>query len=502
MTLYRSADGGGTSVVNGQSPWAGKRVHFIGIGGTGMRGAARMLLQQGCLVSGSDLHDSEWLRDLRAQGARIYVGHHASQLPARVDLVVITAAIPSDNPELRCAQARGTRVMKYAELVGELMLGHEGIAISGTHGKTTTTALTAWLLRRAGCDPSFVIGGEVPQLGGNAHLGAKCGKGNYFVVEACEYDRSFWHLHPKYAVITNVDRDHLDFYGNLESIVAAFAGFCRGMMPGGFLLVNGDDANALRAARSAPCPVTTYGWGAGLDWRVVDYCCDSSVGGARSRFWLEHGDERLGPFEIAFPGAHYAFDAAAAAIVCLGLGVVLETVTEGIASYRGTRRRFEEVGFVRGVRIIDDYGHHPTEIATTLAAARQKFPKNRIWCVFQPHQYSRTRLLLEEFARAFGVADRVIVPDIYSVRDSEADKEAVSSYDLVQRMRALGVTAEHISTLIAVVERLVEAVEPGDVVVTMGAGSVDQVGRHLLYRLRGGATEGASRECADCSPAA
>ena len=452
-----------------------RHVHFIGIGGIGVSGLARLLLARGLTVSGSDLRDGPTADSLRRAGAAVVAGHAPENIPPATDLVVASAAIPPENVELRAAQERGLRVLKYAQALGELMDDYAGIAIAGTHGKTTTTSLVAYLLSRVGFSPSFVVGAEVPQLGGSSGLG----HGPYLVVEACEYDRSFLNYHPNFAVITNIEEDHLDYYRDLEDIIGAFAQFASQVQPEGRLLVNGRDARALRAAKSARAPVETFAVGAPADWSARDLV---EQGGFFS-FTASHGAEGLGRFQLAIPGAHYVDDALAAVALAVMAGADVEGCRRAVADFRGARRRFERVGELAGVQVVDDYAHHPTEIRVTLRAARQSFPRARIWCVFQPHQYSRTRTLLGEFARSFDDADRVLLPDIYLARDSDEDRHAVSSADLAAAIREHGRAAQevrYLATFSEIEEVCRRELSPGDVLITMGAGDVWKLGHRFL----------------------
>jgi UDP-N-acetylmuramate--alanine ligase len=426
-------------------------------------------------VSGSDLAASPAAESLRRLGAQVVLGHAPENIPAASDLVVVSAAIPPENVERRAAEARGLRVLKYAQALGELMADFAGIAIAGTHGKTTTTSLVAYLLTRAGLSPSFVVGAEVPQLGGNGGLG----RGRHLVVEACEYDRSFLNYHPALAVITNIEEDHLDYYRDVEDITGAFAQFAAQVQPEGRLLVNARDGRALRAARSACAPVETFAVDAPADWSAWDLAEQGGVFG----FSASHGGEGLGRFQLAIPGAHYVDDALAAVALATLAGADVDACRQAVAEFRGARRRFERVGEFAGVQVVDDYAHHPTEIRVTLRAARQSFPGARIWCVFQPHQYSRTRALLREFARSFDDADRVLLPDIYLARDSDQDRHAVSSADLAAAIRERGRPAEevrYLATLGEIEEVCRRELNPGDVLITMGAGDVWKLGHRFL----------------------
>jgi len=459
-------------------------IHFVGVGGSGMSAIAVMLLARGHSISGSDLASSRVMRSLEEMGARIEVGHARVNVPAETDLVVASAAIRADNAEVAEARRRGVRVAKYAEALGLMMRGTFGIAVSGTHGKTTTTGTIATVLVRAGRDPSVVVGGTVPDIGGSSRLGAS----DLLVVEACEYDRSFHRLRPWIAVINNIDRDHLDCFADLDEIVQAFGIFAARVPAEGQVLVNADDARACAAARAAKRNVLGFGTGRGAYWRLANW---RRVPGAaacpgRTVLEVEEAGRGLGEFAYWPPGFHNALNALAAIGVCRLLGLSVEEIRGGLASYRGADRRFQLLCRAQETTIVDDYAHHPTEVRATLEAARQEFGKRRIWCVFQPHQYSRTRLLFEGFAHAFGAADRVVLADIFAARDSEEDRGKVNSAMLAERLRRSGVKVEYVPAFEEIVEHLCLMLAPGDVVLTMGAGPVDTVTRELAARLRPG----------------
>jgi UDP-N-acetylmuramate--alanine ligase len=366
-------------------------------------------------------------------------------------------------------------VLKYAQALGQLVDAHTGIAVAGTHGKSTTTALVTYILQQAGLGPSFVVGAEVPQLGGSSGTGT----GPHFVVEACEYDRSFLNLHPSYASIINIEEDHLDYYRDLGDITQAFAQFASQVREDGLLVVNGEDARAVAAAESASASVETFAVGRGADWQTAGLV---EQGGCFA-FTLEHAGRELGCFQLTIPGVHCVADAVAAVALATSAGAGLQACQKALAQFRGARRRFERVGEVAGVKVVDDYAHHPTEVRVTLRAARQTFPQARIWCVFQPHQHSRTRFLLAEFARSFNDADRVLLPDIYFVRDSEQERRAISSRDLVAAIRHEGRSAKEVRYLPSfadIEEVLRRELAPGDVLITMGAGDVWKLGQRLL----------------------
>ena len=452
-----------------------RHVHFVGIGGIGTSGIARMLLARGRRVSGSDLRPSPLLEELAGLGARVTLGHRPENLPPETDLMVISAAVRPDNVELVAAGRRGLPVLKYAQALGQLMEAHTGIAVAGTHGKSTTTALVAYILQQAALAPSFVVGAEVPQLGGSSGTGS----GPHFVAEACEYDRSFLNLRPTFACIINVEEDHLDYYRGIEEITAAFTRFAAQVAEDGLLVVNARDPRALSAAEAARAPLATFAVEAPADWQAADLAAERGC----FRFTLRHRGERWPGFRLAIPGVHCVEDALAAVALATAAGAEVEVCRRALAEFRGARRRFERLGEVAGIQVVDDYAHHPTEVRLTLRAARQCFPRARLWCVFQPHQHSRTRFLLAEFARSFDDADRLLLPDIYFVRDSEEERRAVSSADLVAAIRGRGRPAQevrYLPTFADIEEVLHRELAPGDVLITMGAGDVWKLGRRLL----------------------
>ncbi len=452
------------------------KVHLIGIGGVGMSGVARMLLSEGVSVSGSDMNDSPVLDALKQMGADIHIGHDAANIPAGVSLVVISAAVKEENPELSEARRRDIEVIKYARALGLLMASQVGVAVSGTHGKTTTTAMLAWILSQASKDPSFVVGAHVPDL----DTSSREGSGGIFVAEACEYDRSFLNLRPRITIITNIEEDHLDYYHDLGEIVSAFKEFVALLPSDGLLLVNAHDRNALAVAGSSPAPVETFGARISADWQAVNLRADWG----RYTFDVVNRGSEIISVSLAIPGVHNVLNALAALAVAHTLDVDFRTAAESLASFRGAARRFQVIGEAASVTVIDDYAHHPTEIQVTLKAARDFFRSGRLWVVFQPHQYSRTRFFLKDFARSFSQADRMIVPDIYFVRDSDQERACVNAGDLVRELVGFGYDAEYVPEFSDIVDRVASQVEPGDVVITMGAGNVNEVGYALLERLR------------------
>jgi UDP-N-acetylmuramate--alanine ligase len=462
-----------TNVIDANT-WSpeGARVHLIGIGGCGMRGAAAVLLRAGAKVSGSDRSDSGALHRLAEQGATIRVGQSSDNLPAECDVVVHSAAIHEDNPELVAARERGLTVMKYSQLLGRLMARRNGVAIAGTHGKSTTTAMVTYVLREAGLDPSFVIGAGVEQLGG----GSGVGDGEQFVVEACEYDRSFLNLRPRIATILNVEEDHLDYYSGLEAIIESFRAFASLVPSDGLLIVNGADRNALRAAQGIDATVETFGFDGEYDWRAE--ILDAAQG--CYRFRVIHDGKTIAKVRLGMPGRHHVSNALAAMAICCHCGVEPAKIADAIGRFKGAYRRLTHRGEVDGVQVVDDYAHHPTEIQVTLRSAREFYNPRRMFVVFQPHQHSRTRFLLNDFARSFGSADVVIVPDIYFVRDSESERDKIDGKTLVDKIMLNGGEARYEPTFAKIVKQLCDEVQPGDLVVTMGAGNVWRIADDLL----------------------
>ena len=455
-----------------ESRFSGRRVHFIGIGGCGMSGLARMLLDGGALVSGSEPKPNAQTMELARRGIRISRDQLGELLGREVDLVVRTAAVKDDNPEYRAAAKYGLKTIKYAELLGQVMQERFGIAIAGTHGKSTTTAMTAYALLKCGADPSFVVGGTVPQLGGGSHSG----KGNVFVAEACEFDRSFHNLRPRVAVITNIEEDHLDCYTDIQEIVESFRNFARLVPADGVILANAADRRVLQAVSGLMSPVQTVAVGTEADWSTSIKGIDNGC----YRGEIRHQGKPAGALRLAVAGEHNLFDATMAVAACAACGVDPTRAADALADFAGVDRRMSEVGRFNGAAIVDDYGHHPTEIRTTLIALRQKYSPQRLFCVFQPHQHSRTRLLLDDFAASFAEATLTIVPEIYSVRDSEVERKRVSAAELVRRITASGQQALHIPEFGKIVEHLRHELRPGDLVVTMGAGNVWEVGQSLI----------------------
>jgi UDP-N-acetylmuramate--alanine ligase len=444
----------------------------MGIGGAGMNALAEWLLREGTEVSGCDSRESDTIGHLRALGATIDIGHD----PAHVDAagaLVVTAAVPPDHPELQRARERGIAVAKRAEALGAVVHPHRVIAIAGTHGKTSTSALTVHVLAEAGLDPTGFVGGHVAAWQGNLRRGAS----DLVVVEADEYDRSFHQLRPEVAVVTNLEADHLDIYGDLAGVHEAFRVFAQGLVPGGALIVCADDVGACSVLGAHPA-ATTYGLSAGSELRAVEVEADST--GQRFRI-IERGHDR-GRAELPRHGVHALRNALAAAAVARRFGVEWPVIFEAWRSHRGVQRRFELHGTPGGVTVIDDYAHHPEEIRATIRAVRDGWPGHTLRAAFQPHLYSRTRDFADDFGAALAGADEVWLTALYPAR--EAPIPGVSEELVASAAERHGAAVRRHESLATLPEALVAACEPGDVLLCMGAGSIGEVAPKVAQQLR------------------
>ncbi len=441
-----------------------------------MSGLAEMLHRKGARVSGSDRCASPLLARLAGQGITVSTLQTAESFPPQAELVVISAAIPDDHPELQQARRRNLRVVRYAEMLGLLQADGGGIAIAGTHGKSTSTAWLTYTLRRAGLDPSFIVGAEVEQLGGSSGAG----DGPHFVVEACEYQRSFLNLRPESAAILNIEEDHLDYYSGLDAICQAFGEFAARVPADGLLVTSGEDPNCRAIVRAAGCRGELFGLSPLFDWCACDL---SLVDGCYSYTLLLEGKRQM-QVRLGLPGIHNVRNSLAVIALARHAGADWPFILQALAEFRGARRRLETRAVQHGVRVVDDYAHHPTEIRATLRAAREQFNPRRMVVVFQPHQHSRTRFLLDDFAASFVDADEVVVPDIYFVRDSLRERDLIGAGDLVDRIGRRGGNARHVSDFETIVRDLVPRLEAGDVVISMGAGDIWKVADELVQRLR------------------
>ncbi|MBI3300282.1 MAG: UDP-N-acetylmuramate--L-alanine ligase [Elusimicrobia bacterium] len=452
-----------------------RRVHFVGIGGVGMSGIAQVLLNLGFSVSGSDLKDTELTRRLRRAGAKVHLGHRAAHA-AGAEVVVVSSAVAAENPEARWARAHGVPVVPRVAMLAELARLKKTITVAGSHGKTTTTAMVGMALQAAGVDPTVVVGGQVANLMG---ANARVGLGDYLVAEADESDGSFLSLFPLVAVVTNIDDDHLDHYGTMENLKAAFREHLGRLPFYGLAVVCGEDANAVAAARAAGRPVLTYALDRAADWRGK--VLPALSGKAAQRLEVKKHGRRWGTLDLRVPGRHNALNALAAAAAADFIGCAPKKVAKGLSDFRGVGRRLERLGSARGVLFIDDYGHHPTEVRATLAAMRGSFAKGRrLVVVFQPHRYTRTRQLWRQFGPALKGADAAYVLPVYAA--GEKPIRGVSSGLIIGAARRAGVAARPFTRAVDLACELAA----GDVVLTLGAGDVWKVGADLLRRLEGG----------------
>jgi UDP-N-acetylmuramate--alanine ligase len=461
-----------------------QRIHFVGIGGIGMSGIAEVLLTLGYKVSGSDLKHSPVTHRLAELGAIIFEGHRAENVTG-AEVVVTSSAISRENPEVLSARAQHIPVIPRAEMLAELMRLKYGIAIAGMHGKTTTTSMVAAVLAAGGLDPTVVVGGRVDAMGSNARLG----KSHYLVAEADESDRSFLKLWPVLAVVTNIDREHMDCYRDMADVEHAFTEFVDRVPFYGMVILCNDDPRLRNLLPRLARRATTYGVSDGSDFRILK--SDTQCGSNRhySHFEVQYRGKSLGEFHLQVPGAHNVLNATAAVAVGMGLDIETERIREGLESFAGVDRRFQLRGRAAGVSVIDDYGHHPTEIRATLAAARQCRFK-RVHVVFQPHRYTRTRDLMEEFGSAFSDADSLLVLDIYPA--SEQPIPGISGERLAEKIRQIGDhPAQYVSSFEDAASQIASLAQEGDMVLTLGAGNISHLGPQILEKLR--AKENAKR---------
>ena len=453
------------------------RVHFVGIGGAGMSGIARVLLARGARVSGSDAKSSRTTAALTALGARVHLGHAASHVDD-ADTVVVSTAIRPDNPELVAARERGLRVLLRAEALATLMAGRRGVAVAGTHGKTTTTSMLTVAVQHCGVDPSFAIGGDLNEAASNAHHGS----GELFVVEADESDGSFLAYRPHAAIVTNVEADHLDHYGTAEAVDRAFEHFVLTVDPAGFVVLCADDPGTRRLAdwaRERGVDVRTYGTADDADLRIDAL----TVSGTTSRYEPVLRGRRLPPVTLAVPGRHLALNSAGALLLGTGLGLDAPTLVQGLAGFTGVRRRMELKGQVAGVRVYDDYAHHPTELVAQLTAAREVVGRGRLVVAFQPHRYSRTLAFAADFGAALRLADEVVVMEVYSAGEDPVPGATGATVAAAVPLPAERVVFE--PSWSAVPRLLAERAAPGDLVLTLGAGDVTAIGPEVLRVLSG-----------------
>jgi UDP-N-acetylmuramate--alanine ligase len=449
-------------------------VHFVGIGGIGMSGIAEVLLNMGYTVTGSDLSESETTRRLSRLGAGIVQGHDPANVTPNMDVVVISSAVKMSNAEVVHSRELRIPVIPRAEMLAELMRMKYGVAVAGTHGKTTTTSFIAEILAHAGLDPTVVIGGKLRALGTNARLG----QGKLLVAEADESDGSFLMLSPTLAVVTNIDPEHLDHFGTIDRIEEAFLAFIHRVPFYGRAILCLDHPRVRALVPNLRKPYVTYGTCPDADWVASQV----SVEGLVTRFEVRHGNTSYGPVSLKMPGRHYALNALAAAIAAVEVGVPFPTVREALAQYGGIHRRFEVLGEAGNILVVDDYGHHPEEIRATLRAAREGFDR-RLVVAFQPHRFTRTRDLFNEFLSAFDDAELLFLTEIYAAGEEPID--GISGEALYQALRKRGHLDVHFrAARTALAASVFEALRPGDLLLVLGAGDIYRVGEGILQKLR------------------
>ena len=466
----------------------GRKFHFVGIGGCGMSGLARLICRLGGDVQGTDSTMSRVTDSLLQDGFPITFTQDGSLINEEIDVVVHSAAIPLEHPEINRGDALGIPVVSYAQMLGMVQTQHTGVCIAGTHGKSTTVSMLSSILLHLNLDPSFIVGAHCNQIGGSSRVGSPVipigplkGKRGILVSESCEFNRSFHEHDPTIALINNIEEDHLDYYPSLDDIIESFKTFAMRVpaaTDGGLLLIAHDGAHRNIVTPSLQCHVETFGFHPEADYQVVYDQVAQRVGILRDGMWTIQWTNPI-------PGSHNALNAAAAAILARNLGVDWESIIQPLEQFGGVDRRLQRLGTIPcsgyGEAVVyDDYGHHPTEIEITLRALRAVELPKRLVCVFQPHQHSRTRFLLDQFAQSFSTADEVIVPHIYFVRDSIAEQQQVSAQDLVDKLIEKGTSAKHINNFDDIVQHLRETTRDGDLIVIMGAGPVTTIAHELV----------------------
>lgn len=447
-------------------------VHFIGIGGISMSGLAELLLKEGFAISGSDANESALTMHLAELGARIYYGQRAENLQEEIPaFVVYTAAVKEDNPEYREAVKQGLPLMSRAELLGQIMSNYPiSAGIAGTHGKTTTTSMLSQILMDCGKNPTVTVGGIMKRIGGNIHVGDS----PYFVTEACEYTNSFFSLKPTVGIILNVMADHLDFFKDIDDIRHSFRVYAENIAENGALIINGSTPELSYFTEGLACSIITFGLDAAFDYSASNIVYDHF--GCPEYDLFIHG-EFVSRVKLKITGEHNVVNSLAAIAAALIMDVPMEAVLTGLAAYEGTDRRFQKKGEVKGCTVIDDYAHNPDEIRATLTAAAN-YPHNRIWCIFQPHTYTRTKAFLKEFAQALTLADEVVLAEIYPAR--ETDTLGISSLTLKDELAVIGKNAHYFSTFEEIEKFILENCINGDLLITMGAGDIVNVGEALI----------------------
>ena len=449
------------------------KIHFIGIGGISMSALAEICINKGYQVSGSDMNESYLLDKLRNQGAKIFIGHSKEHISDDVDMVIYTAAVHEDNPEMIATKEKNKLTMNRAAFLGQIMREYKNsIAVSGTHGKTSTTSMLSTIFEYADLDPTILVGGNLSVIGGNV----KIGNSDHFITEACEYVDSFLNFNPKISIVLNIEEDHLDYFSGIDEIKASFNKFGKLLPKNGYFIINGDDENTKDILYDVKATIVKYGTNPSNDAVISNIEFDENGYGM---FNLSFNGKDLGRFELSVPGIHNIYNASAAILASYVSDIDLEVIRKNIKSYNGVGRRFEVKGSYNGALVVDDYAHHPTELKATLSAAK-KLKKSTLWCIFQPHTYTRTKTLFDEFTTCFGSAYELILMDIYAAR--EKDTGLVSSNELGDAIRKTGMNCINVHSHEEAVNYLSSKVVPGDLILTVGAGDVVKVGEMLLNK--------------------
>jgi UDP-N-acetylmuramate--alanine ligase len=446
-------------------------IHFIGIGGISMSGLAEILLKENFFISGSDALESNLTKKLAVAGAQIFYGQRASNIAPATDVVVYTAAIKEDNLELQQALKLDIPTLSRAQLLGQIMANYtNSIAVAGTHGKTTTTSMLSHILLEGKLDPTISVGGILNSIAGNIRVG----NSQYFITEACEYTNSFLHFKPKVSIILNIEADHMDFFKDLQHIRDSFKQFVEITPPDGLLIINGDIKAYDEIIKDTTCSVITYGLNSDCNYSAQNINFDDK---ACATFELLKDKKVIDTITLSVTGLHNVSNSLSTIAYAIETGIPMDIIKKGLLSFKGTNRRFEYKGNIGGVTIIDDYAHHPTEIEATLKAAKN-YPTKRIWCVFQPHTYTRTKAFLKEFAKSLALSDKIILTDIYAAR--EINNLGISSEDLLIELQNLGADVYHFTSFDEIENYLLENCIPNDLLITMGAGDVVKIGENLL----------------------
>ena len=446
-------------------------VHFIGIGGISMSGLAEILLKEHFKISGSDSKESELTDNLTEMGAEIFYGQRAENILPGTDLVVYTAAIKEDNPEFAAAKSMGIPMLSRAELLGQIMDNYrQSVAVSGTHGKTTTTSMISQILLCAAKDPTLSVGGILDAIGGNIRVGHS----DIFVTEACEYTNSFLNFRPRYSIILDIEAEHLDFFKDINDIRHSFHLFAENTISDGAIIINGQIERYEEITSGLTPEVITYGLTPDCTYYASDITYNEK---ACAHYTVNKNGTKLCDITLNVPGEHNVYNSLAAIAVAEKMGISLEDIIHGLSIFGGAKRRFEHKGMINGITVIDDYAHHPTEIAATLNAAKN-YPHDRLVCVFQPHTYSRTKAFLKDFAKALSIADVVVLADIYAAR--EKNTIGISSTAILEELKALGTESYYFSSFGEIEDFLLENCVNNDLLITMGAGDIYTVGEHLL----------------------